>query len=104
MTSSLSIVIVNWNAREDLRRCLAALSEQDDEDTEIVVVDNGSTDGSIDAAREALPDVRMVALEANLGFAAACNLGIDRAAGAWILTLNNDTVARPDFATTCMNS
>lgn len=97
MAFLLSIVIVNWNGREDLLRCLAALSEQSDEDTEIVVVDNGSMDGSIEAAREALPDVRVLALEENLGFAAGCNLGIDRAAGAWILTLNNDTVPRPGF-------
>jgi GT2 family glycosyltransferase len=101
MTSSptldLSIVIVNWNALDDLRRCLASLRPQLREDTEVIVVDNGSRDGSSSAAREALPEVHLLALPRNLGFAAGCNRGIERSGGTWILTLNNDTVAAPDF-------
>jgi len=97
MAPSLSIVIVNWNARDDLCRCLETLTQQDDGAFELLVVDNGSTDGSVAAARRAFPDAQIVETGANLGFAAACNRGIEQARGDWILTLNNDTEAAPDF-------
>lgn len=93
----LSVVIVNWNARERLRACLDALRRQTAQDFELVVVDNASTDGSQQVLREACPSAVLVQVRRNLGFAQACNLGIARARGAWILTLNNDTEAAPDF-------
>ncbi len=97
VTPSLSIVVVNWNAATDLRRCLEALAAQDADGFEVVLVDNGSTDGSVDAARAVLPDARIVQTGANLGFAAACNAGIEASRGDWVLTLNNDTVADAAF-------
>jgi GT2 family glycosyltransferase len=92
---SISVVIVNWNSREDLRECLDSLASQDDRDFETVVVDNGSNDGSVAMVKSAYPDVRLVEAGENLGFAEGCNRGIDVATGAWIATLNNDACARP---------
>jgi len=97
MRRSLSIVIVNWNAQEDLRRCLHSLAAQTDAPDEIVVVDNGSSDGSLEYVRASHPHIQTVALPENTGFAAACNVGIAAVEGDWILTLNNDTVAAPDL-------
>ena len=97
VTPSLSIVVVNWNAAPDLRRCLHALAAQDEDGFEVVLVDNGSEDDSLAVATEALPRVRVLQTGSNLGFAAACNAGIEACRGAWILTLNNDTEVAPDF-------
>jgi GT2 family glycosyltransferase len=92
---SISVVVVNWNSRDDLRDCLAALDAQTDRDFETVVVDNGSTDGSIELVRERFPWVLLVETGENLGFAEGANRGIDRARGAWVALLNNDANADP---------
>ena len=94
--SGISVVIVNWNSREALGDCLRALEAQTDRAFETVVVDNGSSDGSQEMVRGQF--ARVVLLEAgeNLGFAEGCNRGIERASGAWIATLNNDTIAHPE--------
>lgn len=96
MAAPLSIVIVNWNAAGDLRRCLGALEAQDDDAFEVVLVDNGSEDDSLAVAAEVLPTARVIQTGRNLGFAAACNAGIDTCDSPWILTLNNDTEMAPD--------
>ncbi len=91
----LSIIIVSFNAREDLERCLESLhSAPPAAPHEILVVDNGSTDGSIDAARR-WPDVRLIEVGSNVGFARASNLGIRASRGANLLLLNSDTVLPP---------
>jgi GT2 family glycosyltransferase len=90
---SISVIIVNWNAKEQLALCLQSLREQTFQSFETIVVDNGSSDGSIELMREQFPGVVLVETGANLGFAAAANRGIQRARGTWIATLNNDTVA-----------
>jgi len=88
----LSIVIVSFNARADLERCLGFLHAMPPAIAhEIVVVDNGSTDGSVEAARR-WPDVRVIALGANVGFAKGNNAGIRTATGDALLLLNSDTV------------
>jgi len=88
----LSIVIVSFNARADLERCLGALHAAPPAIAhEIVVVDNASTDGSVEAARR-WPDVRVVAMSANVGFAKGNNAGIHAATGDALLLLNSDTV------------
>jgi GT2 family glycosyltransferase len=94
----LSVVIVNWNSRDDLRACLASLDQQSQPDLEIIVVDNGSTDGSADMVAAEFPSVRLLRLEENLGFAEGCNRGIANSSGPWVAMLNNDTVADPDWA------
>jgi GT2 family glycosyltransferase len=94
----LSVVIVNWNSAEDLRACLDSLYRQTHSDLEIVVVDNGSTDGSAAMVSRDFTDCKLVALRENLGFAEGCNRGIAESRGEWIATLNNDAVADADWA------
>jgi len=91
----VSIVIVNYNGGSLLAECAASLAAQTYRDFETIVVDNGSTDGSLDAARGALGDATVVRLGANTGFARGNNLGIARAQGALVLTLNNDARLAP---------
>jgi len=94
---TLSILIVTWNAEDDLRRCLTSLRAQDDRDFQIVVVDNGSNDGSVALVQRTAPGACLIETGCNLGFAAACNRGLAACTGAWVLTLNNDTEAAPDL-------
>jgi GT2 family glycosyltransferase len=89
----LSIVIVSYNARADLERCLESLTVHPPAVShEIVVVDNASTDGSVDAVRRRWPAVRAIEAGRNAGFAAANNIGIRRSSGELVLLLNGDTI------------
>jgi len=95
--TDLSIIIVSYNARADLERCLQSLHRPAPiTPHEIIVVDNASTDGSADAARR-WPDVRVIESGANRGFAAGNNVGIRASTGTYLLLLNSDTIV-PDGA------
>lgn len=88
----LSIVIVNWNAKELLRRCLESMYEGTRGIAfEVLVVDNASRDGSPQMVRHSFPQVRFIGNEENAGFARACNQGLRRARGRYIVLLNPDT-------------
>jgi GT2 family glycosyltransferase len=89
----ISVIVVNWNSSNDLRDCLQSLGRQNDHAFEVIVVDNGSTDGSIAMVEHEFPTVRLVQAGDNLGFAEGCNRGIAIARGDWIALLNNDAVA-----------
>lgn len=93
-TPRVSVIIPNWNGARWLPGCLGGLAQQTFRDFEIVLVDNGSTDNSIDLAR---PTARIVSLPRNMGFAVACNRGLAESRGAHMVLLNNDTVPRPDW-------
>jgi len=87
-----SILLLNWNGKPLLQECLDSVLEQSYPDFEILVVDNGSTDGSVEFIRAGYGDrVRLVPLEKNLGFSGGNNVGIGRARGRWVVFLNNDT-------------
>jgi GT2 family glycosyltransferase len=91
----LSILIVSFNARAELERCLASLhSNAPAAPHEIIVVDNDSTDSSAEAVRK-WRDVRLIQAGANLGFSRAVNMGIRASTGAALLLLNSDTVVPP---------
>ena len=93
--TALTIVIVSFNAREDLARCLDSLRAAPPAIAhEVVVVDNASGDGSAETAAS-FPGVRVMALPANVGFAAANNAAIRATAGELILLLNSDTIVPP---------
>jgi GT2 family glycosyltransferase len=94
----LSVVIVNWNSRDDLRECLSSMCAQTHENLEVIVVDNGSADGSTAMVRERFPQFKLLDEGENLGFAEGCNRGIAAASGEWVAMLNNDTVADPRWA------
>jgi GT2 family glycosyltransferase len=96
-TPLVSIIIVNYNGLHFLESCLSSLTIQTYKKFEIVFVDNGSSDGSIGFVREHYPLIRIVETGKNLGFAGGTNAGIRVARGEFILTLNNDTIADPQF-------
>ncbi len=89
--TALSIVIVSYNARADLERCLDSLDAAPPADSEIIVVDNASADGSPESVRRR-PSVRLIELSENGGFAAASNVGMRASEGDTILLLNSDTI------------
>lgn len=91
--NSVSVIIVNWNTRDLLIQCMRSVRDNaGDAPLEIIVVDNGSGDGSAEAVSGAFPDAHLIANERNLGFGAACNQGLSRATGDFVLLLNPDTV------------
>ena len=87
----VSIVIVNWNVRDLLRRCLHSITQYPAFSLEVIVVDNASTDGSVDMVRAEFPAVRLVVNSENRGFPGAINQGISLARGRYVLLLNPDT-------------
>lgn len=92
MTAPLvSIVMINWNGREHLSRCLPSIAAQTYRNYELVIVDNGSTDDSVAYIREHFPAVHLLRNDENLGFAIANNQGIAVTHGEFIVILNNDT-------------
>lgn len=91
-----SIVVVTWNGRDRIGRCLAAALAQTYEPTEVIVVDNGSSDGTEEVVA-AFPRARLVRSERNLGFAGGANLGIQAAEGELIATLNDDAEPEPEW-------
>lgn len=94
--TSVSIVIVSFNARTHLENCLASLfAAPPVVPHDIVVVDNASTDGSVEAVRARWPSIPVIARGTNGGFAAANNDGIRATRGAFVLLLNNDTTVPP---------
>jgi GT2 family glycosyltransferase len=97
-TPYFSVVVLNWNGRELLDECLSSLRGQAFRDFEVVVVDNGSTDGSSEwLAAQTSDSLRPILLPENLGYAEGNNVGIRQARGRWIVLLNNDTVADPGW-------
>lgn len=93
----ISIVIVNFNGKKWLKRCLGSLSKQTYKNYEIILVDNCSNDGSVAFVRQSFPLVRIIKSPANVGFAGGNNLGVKQAKGDMILLLNNDTWVKNTF-------
>ena len=92
----LSVVIVNYKSRELLLECLASLAaDAAGLETEILVVDNDSRDGSAAAVAERFPDVRVEVNPDNRGYARAVNQGIAATRGPWVLIMNPDCIVRP---------
>ena len=93
-----SVIVVNWNGRHLLGECLDSVLCQQDGSLEIIVADNGSTDGSVDFLRERYGNrVRLIELAGNEGWAGGNNRGIETARGGHLLLLNNDACLEREF-------
>lgn len=97
MDIRISVIILNWNGKPLLPDCLSSLKAQTFQEFEVILVDNGSSDGSATYVREHHPWVRLLELAENTGFAEGNNRGLSMAQGEYIATLNNDTKVSPDF-------
>jgi GT2 family glycosyltransferase len=96
----VSIIILNWNSYQVTLDCLLSLRKIDYSNFEMVVVDNGSVDGSAEKLLENVPEIKLIRNARNLGFAGGCNVGMRdalRRGTDYVLLLNNDTIVAPDF-------
>ncbi|NQT22324.1 MAG: glycosyltransferase family 2 protein, partial [Candidatus Omnitrophica bacterium] len=95
-----SIVILNWNQKDDTAKCLKSLEKLLYKNYGIIVVDNGSKDGSPDFLKNNFSNITLIKNEENLGFAEGSNIGIRHALSVgtdYVLLLNNDLVVQEDF-------
>lgn len=100
MQPPVTIIVLNWNGRELVLQCLRSLQKLDYPNVTLMVVDNGSRDGSVEAIRAQFPELELLPLPENVGFARGNNAGAERALKAepaWIMFLNNDTEVAPDL-------
>lgn len=93
----VSIVIPNWNGKKFLAGCLDSLRGQSYANFEVVLVDNGSHDGSVQFLQENYPEVRLLTFAHNTGFSVAVNRGIVESRGEFVALLNNDTIVEPTW-------
>jgi GT2 family glycosyltransferase len=92
MNPKVSVIIVNWNVRDMVLDCIRTVIEQTRLDFEIIVVDNNSSDGSVEAIENEFDTVQIIVNDSNKGFAAANNQGLRASRGNYILLLNPDTL------------
>ena len=97
MPPRVSVIIPNWNGAAHLPACLNALRAQTFRDFEAIVVDNASTDDSVEVMARDYTEVQVIPLDRNRGFTGACNAGLRTARGEYLILLNNDTEAAPDW-------
>ena len=90
---TVSIIVLNWNGKQYLETCLSSLIQQTYPDIEIIFVDNGSCDGSVEFVKSKYPGVIILQHDKNLGFAMGVNSGIKASRGKYIATINNDAQA-----------
>ena len=103
---TVSLIVLNWNGRSHLEPCFESLLAQDHpaDRLQLILCDNGSTDGSVELMRRRYPQVELISLPENHGFAAANNLAAERATGEWIGFLNNDMRMGPEWLRTLLEA
>lgn len=97
---NISVIVVSWNNRCELKDCLQSLRLQSNRDFETILIDNHSKDDTAEMVRNDYPEIILKEMECNLGFAEGCNRGIEVVTGDWICTLNSDAIADPDWIAT----
>jgi GT2 family glycosyltransferase len=97
MLPRVTVVIPNWNGERFLKPCLTSLRRQSFEDFETILIDNGSTDTSVDFTERNFPEVGVISLGDNQGFSAAVNAGIRASETEYVVLLNNDTEVDPGW-------
>lgn len=98
----LSVIIVNWNTKELLSRCLDSVYADVTAGCEVIVVDNGSSDGSVSLVRERFPQARLILNSDNLGFGVSNNKALSAANGKYVLFLNTDVILTEDVISNLM--
>ncbi len=93
----VSAIVVTWNSKDDVAACLDSLLVQSVKPIEIIIVDNASHDGTPDFVASKFPEVKLIRLEENEGFARGNNLGVQAASGDWLLLLNPDARLTPNW-------
>lgn len=93
----VSVIIINWNGKRWIKKCLDSLFSQTYKQIEVVLVDNNSNDNSVEFVKKNYPDAKIIKNQDNLGYARGKNTGIDNAKGEYILSLDNDTWLDADF-------
>jgi GT2 family glycosyltransferase len=93
----VSIVVLNWKAHHLAEMCLGSLFAMDYPNIEVIYVDNGSADGSVEFVSARFPQAVMLALPENIGYAGGNNAGIRAAKGKYVVLLNQDTEVHPQF-------
>lgn len=95
----VSIIVLNWNGKKWLAKCLPTLVKIKYKPLEIIVVNNGSTDDSAHFLKTKFPEIKVIEIKKNVGYAGANNIGVKKARGKYVLLMNNDTAATPSFVT-----
>jgi len=98
-----SVIVLNWNGLEFLEGCLSSLEKQTIKDYEIIFVDNGSSDKSVNYVSSNFTNVIIIELNENLGFCRANNKGFEYATGKYIAFLNNDTIVHKNWLESQIN-
>lgn len=104
MPHRLTVVVPNWNGEKFLELCLNALRDQSFEDFETILVDNGSTDGSVEFVERNFPEVNVLRMGANRGFSSAVNAGARASTAEYVALLNNDTEQDPEWLAALVRS
>lgn len=102
----IAIVILNWNGKKDTKECLNSLNKITYSNYEIILVDNGSADGSVEMLEKEYPEINLIKNKENLGFTGGNNVGIKKALehnADYVLLLNNDTIVEQDFLENIMD-
>lgn len=97
-----SLVIPNWNGQKLLEKNLPKVIAAVSENCEIIVVDDASSDGSVEFLKKKFPQVRVLQHDENLGFGASCNTGANSARGQYLVLLNSDVIPQKDFLEPCL--
>lgn len=99
----VTVIIVNWNGKDYLGDCILSLQRQKNINCSIIVVDNGSTDHSVEWVADHFPDVQLIRLSKNFGFSVANNIAIRNVDTQYVALLNNDAVAHPLWLATLVD-
>jgi len=93
----VTVVLLNWNGLEYIEKCIESVFKQTYSNVELIIVDNGSTDNSLEIVSRKYPDLQIIRIENNIGFAQGMNTGIKASSGVFILLLNLDVYLKEDY-------
>jgi len=93
----ITVIVVNWNGKKHIEKCIRGLEKQTLKDFSVVLVDNGSNDGSIEVVSKNYPGIETIELNRNVGFAAANNIAINNIQSEYVALLNNDASPHPQW-------